>query len=390
MHDALKAYASLKRPFASLDMEAMDWNIGMVNRLSKTKQVRIATKSVRSVELLHYIAQKLTNHVGWMTFDCEETQFLLEKGFDNFLIGYPQIEKAAIASLVPYIANGSKVVFMVDCEEQLAYLNKIGEAFEVRLDICLDINLSTEYKWMYFGTRRSSLHTLENVMRLCTKQQEYKWTDIVGIMGYEAQIAGVTDQSSSKWQTPVIRMLKQHSKKKLAQFRQEVVREMTKSCPSIQFVNGGGTGSIEFTSQAEEVTELTIGSAFFYPALFSRYDHTPYEPAMTYALRVTRKPSEQIVVCHGGGYVASGATGVDKNPVPLWPPNLTLLKHEGAGEVQTPLYDKDRTLKIGDTVFFRHAKAGELCEHFTEIHARRGDRYVKTFKTYRGEGRCFI
>lgn len=390
MNDALKAYANLKRPFACIDMEAVDWNIGMVNRLTGNKKIRVATKSVRSVELLRYIADRLTNHGGWMTYDCEETQFLLERGFDELLIGYPQIERAAIVLLVPYIANGSKVVFMTDSEEQISLLHRIGEAFDVKMEICLDLNLSTDYKVLYFGTQRSSLKKIEDVRRLLKKLPEYPSVEVVGIMGYEAQIAGVADTPAAKWQKPVIHALKIHAEKKVDVYRNAAVHEIRETFPSIRFVNGGGSGSIDYTCRAEEVTEVTIGSAFYFPALFSRYNNTPFEPATFFALRVTRKPDSHIAVCHGGGYIASGTPGTDKNPVPVWPRNLTLLKNEGAGEVQTPVHDKDLILSIGDTVFFRHAKAGELCEQFNELHARRGDRYVKTYKTYRGDGACFL
>lgn len=390
MNDAIKAYANLKRPFACIDMEALDWNISMVNRLTGDKKIRVATKSVRSVDLLRYIAERLPNHCGWMTYDCEETQFLLERGFNDLLIGYPQMEKEAIVLLIPYIANGSKVVFMVDSLEQISLLNRIGEGFDVKIEICMDINLSTDFKLLYFGTQRSSLKNMEDVRELIVKLSDYPFTEIVGVMGYEAQIAGVPDTPVAKWQKLLVRFLKHNSQKKLDTYRKDAVRKILEVCPDLSFVNGGGSGSIGFTSRAVEVTELTIGSAFYFPALFSRYDQAPFEPAMSFALRVTRKPGDDIAVCHGGGYVSSGAVSADKSPIPVWPKNLSLLKNEGAGEVQTPLLDKDRTLKIGDTVFFRHAKAGELCEQFNEIHARRGNRYVKTFKTYRGDGACFL
>jgi D-serine deaminase-like pyridoxal phosphate-dependent protein len=58
--------------------------------------------------------------------------------------------------------------------------------------------------------------------------------------------------------------------------------------------------------------------------------------------------------------------------------------------VQTPLAGAaaDR-LRIGDRVWFRHAKAGELCERFAELHLIEGDKIVATVPTYRGEGQTF-
>ncbi|MGW5671296.1 hypothetical protein ACWEVO_25665, partial [Micromonospora sp. NPDC003776] len=64
---------------------------------------------------------------------------------------------------------------------------------------------------------------------------------------------------------------------------------------------------------------------------------------------------------------------------------------EGAGEVQTPLAGAAATaLRVGDRVWFRHAKAGELCERVNEVHLVDGDTVVSTVPTYRGEGHAFL
>ena len=47
-------------------------------------------------------------------------------------------------------------------------------------------------------------------------------------------------------------------------------------------------------------------------------------------------------------------------------------------------------LSVGDRVYFRHAKAGELCERFESLHLVEGDRIVEEVPTYRGEGHCFL
>jgi D-serine deaminase-like pyridoxal phosphate-dependent protein len=44
---------------------------------------------------------------------------------------------------------------------------------------------------------------------------------------------------------------------------------------------------------------------------------------------------------------------------------------------------------VGDRVWFRHAKAGELCERFDTLHLLDGDTLVGEALTYRGEGRTF-
>ncbi|MBE1553879.1 alanine racemase [Sporosarcina limicola] len=390
MNNAEVAYAHITRPFACIDLDALDQNIAFVNGASGGKGIRVATKSVRSTVLLQYIAERLNNHAGWMTFDLKETLHLLQEGFDDLLLGYPQVEEEPMDRIIPYIREGRCVIFMIDRIEQWEWLDAIGKRNDVVFEICIDLNVSTDFKMIYFGTKRSSLRTIDCVNELLEFGNSFTHTVITGAMGYEAQIAGVPDSPVANWQSPLIKQLKRLSRKSVRDFRKSAVERIHEKSPTLRFVNGGGSGSIDFTSNEKEVTELTIGSAFYFPALFSRYRNLPLEPATAFALRITRKPEQGVVVCHGGGYIASGATGVDKNPEPDWPKNLSLLKNEGAGEVQTPLLDKKGALKIGDTVYFRHAKAGELCERFSELHARRGSVYEGTYKTYRGEGGCFL
>ena len=93
----------------------------------------------------------------------------------------------------------------------------------------------------------------------------------------------------------------------------------------------------------------------------------------------------------GGGYLASGSADRLRLPVPTLPPGLRLDGREGAGEVQTPLIgDAAASLRIGDRVYFRHAKAGELCERFDRLYLVAGDEIVDEVPTYRGEGCTFL
>ena len=88
--------------------------------------------------------------------------------------------------------------------------------------------------------------------------------------------------------------------------------------------------------------------------------------------------------------MASGPAHRSRLPQPYLPPGLRLDKQEGAGEVQTPLLGKAADgLRIGDRVWFRHAKAGELCERFGELHLIDGATITATVPTYRGEGQSF-
>lgn len=154
----------------------------------------------------------------------------------------------------------------------------------------------------------------------------------------------------------------------------------------------GAKRSPVHTAEAEEaVTEVAAGSGLFGPSLFSAYRSFEPRPAAFFALPVVRRPAPAVVTTLGGGYVASGPAEAGRLPEPYLPEGLRLDAQEGAGEVQTPLHGRTAaTLGLGDRVYFRHAKAGEMCERFDRLYLIEGDEIVDEVPTYRGEGRAFL
>mgnify|MGYP003367148763 CR=1 FL=1 len=386
-----RAYESIERPFAWIDLDYLDANIDYVNASCGAKGVRIATKSIRSLPLLQYIERKLQRFVGYMTFTAAETVYLLEHGLNDILLGYPVYERQSMTRIAQHVKAGANVTFMVDHVKQLELLNAIAAREQVQLQICIDLNMSTNYPLLYFGTKRSPLQNLDKVDAFLKAIEKFPHIVVAGAMGYDAQIAGVADTTSEALglKGALIRKLKAHSLPKLTKFRQQAVAHIRHYHP-LQFVNAGGSGSMTLLKDAKDITEITVGSAFFAPALFDHYTTLKLKPAAGFGLRVTRKFAEQIIVCHGGGYIASGATNKDRSPVFLEPNDYSFTSLEGAGEVQTPIIVKNRKHAIGDTIYFRHAKAGELCERFQVLHGSRNGEYVGPYKTYRGDEQCFL
>jgi D-serine deaminase-like pyridoxal phosphate-dependent protein len=159
----------------------------------------------------------------------------------------------------------------------------------------------------------------------------------------------------------------------------------------LEFVNGGGTGSLHSSTREDAVTEIAAGSGLYGPVLFDSYSSFRPLPAAMFALPVVRRPGSGVATALGGGYLASGPGDRARLPRPHLPSGLRLDPREGAGEVQTPLLGPGAdALEIGDRVWMRHAKAGELCERFDRLYLIEGDRIVDEVPTYRGEGRCFL
>lgn len=388
-----EALHQLRKPCMLLDLNALDKNIELITQKVTGKKIRIASKSIRSIEVLRYILQKDSIFQGIMSYSGEEAIFLLEQGFNDILLGYPIWHIEHIKALLLFSKQNKKVVFMVDSIAHVNHIHAIAESIDTTAHICIDIDMSVSYPLLHFGVRRSPIHSWEQLNPLVEHIKSLSTLKIVGIMGYEAQIAGVGDAVPKQpVKNRLIRLLKHHSIKIVKQRRERLVSKLIEEGIKLELVNAGGTGSLSSSSKETYVTEVTVGSGFYTPLLFDYYKSFRYQPALSFVLEVARKPTENIVTCSGGGYMASGAIGWEKSPQPYMPKGLALTSLEGVGEVQTPLLTKHcvEPLELGDPIFFRHAKAGELCEHFNEMVLIRNNELVGQWKTYRGEGGCFL
>lgn len=391
------------KPSAWLDLDALDHNIKLVNTKTKAVKLRLATKSVRSIDVLKYIKDKSPNYIGLMSYAADESVYLLENGFDNILCAYPTMDVDSVVQTFEYTKQGATMIWMVDRPKQVDVLSSVAAAHDVSIEVCLDINMSMPLPKLYFGTKRSALMNKRDVKALLKHIKKHSHIKVTSLMGYEAQIAGLPEHLPGKaLLPPAIRLLKKRSQKQVFQRRSSLVAWLKKQGFNLKIVNGGGSGSMDFTSSQPEVTEITVGSAYYKPAYFDYMDTMQdFQPAAGFALPVTRQPEKGVVTCHGGGFIASGAVGSDKTPVVHYPAGLSLLPDEGFGEVQTPfavdacLIKSNNVPKIGSAVWCRHAKAGELCEHFNELVCYRqnaqptAEGTAQTMTTYRGEGKCF-
>jgi len=386
-----EAFANRVMPFAFVDLELFDQNVRDIAKRAGNRTIRIASKSVRSISLLERILAANPIYRGIMAYSVREAVFLSQQGFDDILIAYPAMREADDLAFAEELRRGKRIVCMVDCLEHVHFLEKVGGEFRVTIPVCIDIDMSTQFPVLYFGVRRSPITTPEQAVTLCREIKRSKSLRLRGVMGYEAQIAGLPDNvPGSAVKNAVIRFLKQRSLREVRDRRTRIVEAIQAEGVSLSFVNGGGTGSVESTIAELHITEVTVGSGFFSPLLFDWYQGFHHAPAAGYAIEITRKPCPHIYTCHGGGYVASG-TGKEKQPRPYLPAGARLLPNEGAGEVQTPvLYDGPETLKLGDPIFMRYSKAGEMCERFNILLAVSEGKVVDEIPTYRGEGQVFL
>jgi D-serine deaminase-like pyridoxal phosphate-dependent protein len=387
-----QVFAEQRMPFAFVDLDLFDANIAAVVARAGEKRIRVASKSVRSVALLRRILAADPRISGVMCFTAREAIYLAGLGFDDLLIGYPAVHRADLADVARATAAGAHVTLMVDSLDHVERAERAAREQDVRLPVCLELDMSLDAPGLHFGVWRSPLRAAEQARPLIARIQasEHVWLD--GVMGYEAQIAGVGDNApGQRVKNTLIRALKRRSAKDVAKRRAELVALIGSLSGQLRFVNGGGTGSLRTTRAEPAVTEITVGSGFYSPALFDSYRDFRYQPAAAFAVEIVRRPQPDIYTCLGGGYVASGAAGKKKLPAVYLPQGARLEALEGAGEVQTPVrYRGTEKLDTGDPIFLRHAKAGELCERFTHLLLVQDGKVVETVPTYRGDGQSFL
>jgi D-serine deaminase-like pyridoxal phosphate-dependent protein len=328
-----------------------------------------------------------------MCFTVPEALYLAEQGFTDLLLGYPASDARLLASIAMYQREGRSITMMVDCETHVEQAEAAAAKYGVRLPLCVDIDMSIDVPGLHFGVWRSPIRSTTAALSLIERITQSKHVVLDGLMGYEAQVAGLGDRVPGQaLKNTIVRLLKRRSIREAATRRAELVAAIERlGIPPLRFVNAGGTGSLHTSSVEPTVTEVTAGSGFYSPGLFDHYRDFTLLPAAGYAIEIVRQPRGDLYTCLGGGYTASGAAGSDKLPRPYLPQGTTLLAMEGAGEVQTPIrYNGLEELKLGDPIFMRHSKAGELCERFAHLYYISNGSIVGKTTTYRGDGLCFL
>lgn len=383
-----EATAHLAAPVAVIDVDALRHNaMDMLVRAGGIP-IRVASKSVRVRAVLDAVL-RLPGYRGILAFTLAEALWLSE-AHDDVVVGYPTADTAALRRLARDEDAAARVTLMIDDESHLDLVDSIaapGKRAEIRVTIDADASWRSAALG-HIGVRRSPLFTATDVARLAQAVVRRDGFRLVGLQMYEAQIAGQGDNAGPD--APIIRFAQARSRDELLRRRADIATTLSDIAP-VEFLNGGGTGSLEFTGADESVTEATAGSGLLGGHLFDGYRAFRPAPASAFALDVVRRPAEDIATLLGGGWIASGPAAASRQPLPVWPEGLRTLAREGAGEVQTPVQGAAaRGLRLGDRVWFRHAKSGEAAEHVTAYQLVSGDTVIGEVPTYRGEGKAFL
>ncbi|TBN57416.1 amino acid deaminase/aldolase [Glaciihabitans arcticus] len=391
------ATAELDPPFGVIGVPALSHNaFDMLDRAAGTT-IRVASKSVRVRGVIDAVLA-LPGYAGVLAYTLPEALWLASSadGHDaigDVVVGYPTADRAALRELGASAELASRVTIMVDSVAQLDLVDAaIAPGSRAPIRVCLELDASWDTWFLgHTGVRRSPVHTVSDARALAEAIVARPGFELVGLMGYEAQIAGqVNNPAGRAAYGAIVRWMQRHSAAELADRRARAVASI-RSIADLEFVNGGGTGSLESSAAESAVTEIAAGSGLFGPHLFDNYTHFHPAPAAAFALSVVRKPQPGLAVLLGGGWISSGPPQPDRMPKVVWPEGTKMLAREMAGEVQTPLEGPGAAgLKVGDRAWLRHTKAGELSEHLDEFVLVDGDAIVDRMPTYRGQGKVFL
>jgi D-serine deaminase-like pyridoxal phosphate-dependent protein len=384
------ATAELETPVGAISLEALASNAHDMLARANGKPIRVASKSVRVRSVIEAVL-RIPGYAGVLAYTLPEALWLATT-IPDVVVGYPTADTTAIRTLGTDAKLNSRVTIMVDSVAQLDLVDAaIAPSKRQPIRVAIELDASWDAPVLgHTGVYRSPIHTPADARALAEAIVARPGFALVGMMAYEAQIAGLANQPASALRGVAVRWIQRRSVAELADRRGKAVAAV-REVADLEFVNGGGTGSLESTAADDSVTDVAAGSGLFGPHLFDQYVHFAPAPAAAFALSVVRKPTPRMATLLGGGWIASGPPSADRVPQLAWPRGLNMVPREMAGEVQTPLTGPGAaSLKIGDRVWLRHTKAGELSEHLDAFAMVENGRVVETVATYRGEGRVFL
>lgn len=384
---AVNALEDPGTPMVVIDLDAFDANASDLLRRSGGMPIRVASKSLRIPALIERALAR-PGFAGVLGYSLREALWLVEQRIStDVVIAYPTVDRGSVRRLLADQAALSAITLMIDNPAHLDLIDSCRNGSTGVVRVALDIDAGFRLGPAHVGPKRSPLQSADDVITLAQQVQARTGFALVGVMTYEGQVAGVQDTvPGQRLKSAVVRRMKSASMTQLTERRGEIASRLAELV-TLEFWNGGGSGSVAETAADPAVTEIAAGSGLLVPTLFDHYASFAPRPAAFFGVPVVRRATKDVVTVAGGGYIASGPTGADRAPTPWAPPGLSLTGLEGAGEVQSPLTGPGTAaLKIGDWVWFRHAKSGEIAEHTNLVHLIAGDAITETVKSYRGFG----
>ncbi|MGH3627923.1 MAG: alanine racemase, partial [Sciscionella sp.] len=241
-----RATETLEAPLAITDLDAFDRNAAALVRRAAGKPIRIASKSVRCRTLLQR-ALACDGFAGVMAYSLAEAIWLCRSGIsEDILLGYPSVDRAALRELARDETARAHITLMIDSPEHLDLTDRLLGTGHPALRVCLELDASWRpiggRDLLHVGSRRSPVFNPSQAGRLAEQVRDRAGFELVGVMAYEGQIAGLGDAPAGRpWRAAAVRFVQRRSIAELRGRRAAAVARV-RSVAELEFVNGGGTG----------------------------------------------------------------------------------------------------------------------------------------------------
>ncbi|MEK6578744.1 MAG: alanine racemase, partial [Bdellovibrionota bacterium] len=173
-----------KLPAAFIDLEAFDRNIAKARQLFRGKKqtLRLATKSLRVPGLIWRALDSGMPFQGLMCYSAEEALFLASRGFNDFLIAYPTLQKSDLAAIKELHDQEKKVSLIIDSVLHLQALERIFSNTSTPFPVLIDVDMSLRVLGgaVHLGVRRSPIRTVKDVAQLISEIEKYKCLSFSG------------------------------------------------------------------------------------------------------------------------------------------------------------------------------------------------------------------
>src|SRR4051794_30695634 len=135
------ATAALDPPFAAVDLDAFDSNAASLERRAAGTPIRVATKSVRSVDLIRRVLAR-PGFAGALSYTLPEALWLADRIPDltNIVVGYPTAHREALRELAKSEDKAERVSIMVDSTEQLDFVESVVGSDGPPIRVCVDLD----------------------------------------------------------------------------------------------------------------------------------------------------------------------------------------------------------------------------------------------------------
>src|ERR1700723_105454 len=192
-----RATAHLDPPFAVVHLAAFDANARDLVRRANGVPIRVVSKSLRCRHLIERALAR-PGYRGVMSYSLAEALWLHATGTtDDLLVAYPTADRASLRALAADDAARQHITVTIDSAAHLDFIDATLGAGHPVIRVCLDLDMS----WrplpygpvVQVGTWRSPLRTPAQAALFAETILGRPGFSLVGVLGYEGQIAGLGD-----------------------------------------------------------------------------------------------------------------------------------------------------------------------------------------------------